>query len=304
MIFKNLQELLTVVAWMYYVEGKNQREISEILGISRVKVSRLLSKARESGIVKITITRQLPEIYKIAVELKKRYGLSYIVISPSTKELPDFGANFIINFITNHRPCRFGMGWSRTLSMMVPYLLDKKGKIKPCVECSVHDLAGSYVGHRNPYSISWIVADLFEARYFPLPIPVFVDNPEILRDKSISQSLKAAEGVDIALVGMGTVDENSTLLKLHLVREDMIDFLRENGAIGEILMRFFDENGSPLKTPFDDRVASISWKDIEKIPIVVMAYGDAKIKPLKAALRGNWLNGIITDLETARSLLL
>ncbi len=303
MIFKDFQELLTVIAWMYYVEGKNQREISEILGISRVKVSRLLSKAREAGIVKINITRQLPEIYKVIVELRDRYGLDYVVISPSAKDLPDFGTGFITSFIDSHRPCRFGLGWSRTLSTMVPKLLDKRGKVKPCVDCSVHDLAGSYVGHRNPYSISWIVADLFEARYFPLPIPVFVDNPEILNDRSISQSLEAARGVDIALVGMGTMDENSTLLKLHLVTEDMIELLRKRGAAGEVLMRFFDENGEPLETPFDDRVASINWRDIERTPTVVMAYGDAKIRPLKAALKGNWLNGIITDLETAKSLL-
>ncbi|TIU93801.1 MAG: sugar-binding transcriptional regulator, partial [Mesorhizobium sp.] len=44
-------ELKARAAWHYYVEGLTQERISEILGIGRIKVHRILSAAREEGVV-------------------------------------------------------------------------------------------------------------------------------------------------------------------------------------------------------------------------------------------------------------
>jgi len=42
--------LIERVAWMYYKSKKNQMEIARILGLSRSKVSRLLTQAEKMGI--------------------------------------------------------------------------------------------------------------------------------------------------------------------------------------------------------------------------------------------------------------
>lgn len=48
-------ELLTEIAVAYYENEQTQEEISQRFGISRIKVGRLLKKARTEGIVEITV---------------------------------------------------------------------------------------------------------------------------------------------------------------------------------------------------------------------------------------------------------
>ena len=38
-------------AWLYYVEGLTQEQIAEALGLSRIKVIRMLAAARSEGLV-------------------------------------------------------------------------------------------------------------------------------------------------------------------------------------------------------------------------------------------------------------
>ena len=51
--------LLADVAEMYYLEQKNQAEIAKAVGVTRSMISRMLTEARESGIVEIRIQRPL-----------------------------------------------------------------------------------------------------------------------------------------------------------------------------------------------------------------------------------------------------
>lgn len=45
------QELAARAAWMYYVAGVTQQEIAQALGLSRQVAQRLVSSAREMGMV-------------------------------------------------------------------------------------------------------------------------------------------------------------------------------------------------------------------------------------------------------------
>lgn len=49
------QKKLSYVARRYYLEGQKQSDIARELGVSRPLVSRMLSEARELGIVEITV---------------------------------------------------------------------------------------------------------------------------------------------------------------------------------------------------------------------------------------------------------
>ncbi|MGI6619281.1 MAG: helix-turn-helix domain-containing protein [Bacillota bacterium] len=48
-------DLLLHVCEMYYEQGLTQQEIADIIGVSRVSISRMLSTAKEKGIVRISI---------------------------------------------------------------------------------------------------------------------------------------------------------------------------------------------------------------------------------------------------------
>ncbi|ABV34239.1 MULTISPECIES: sugar-binding transcriptional regulator [Pseudothermotoga] len=300
--FQSNEDLMTIIAWMYYVDGHTQQEIAEELGITRTKVSRLLSVAKNQGIVQVRINRSLPEYYILEKELKKLFGLKIAVVAPEDRNLlGQFGAEFLLKFIADHKPSRIGLGWSTTVSSMAPHLSQKIIQIHH--KCSVHDLTGSFIGQRNPYSISWILAEAISAQYIPLAVPVLVENPSIKEEPSVKKALMEASEVDIAFVGMGCMGQESTLLKTKLVSKETMEQLEKLSCVGEVLMRFFDENGKPVQTSLDDRIVSIDWNAIQKIPVfVVMAAGKEKVLPLKAALKGGWISGLITDISTARNL--
>ncbi len=301
--FQNYEDLLTIVAWMYYVDEYTQQQIAEELGITRTKVSRLLSAAKSQGIVEIRITQSLPEYYVLEKELKRRFKLKIAVVAPEDRNLlGQFGAESLLRFISEHKPSRVGLGWSTTVSSMAPHLIRRNMQIYH--KCSIHDLTGSFIGQRNPYSISWILAETIGAQYVPLAVPVLVENPSIKEEPSIKRALEEASEVDVAFVGMGCIGQESTLLKTKLVSQETMRQLEKQNCVGEVLMRFFDDQGKPVQTPLDDRIISIDWKAIQKIPVfVIMAAGKEKVLPLKAALKGGWVSGLITDLCTAKSLL-
>jgi len=70
-----------------------------------------------------------------------------------------------------------------------------------------------------------------------------------------------------------------------------------------VCLRFFDADGAALKTSLDQRVVSITATDLMQVPRRVgVAGGSGKYRAIRAALRGGWVNVIVTDLDTARRL--
>ena len=72
---RHYANLLADVAEMYYLEGKIQSEIAETVGVTRSMISRMLTEARENGIVEIRIHRPLQSEPELANALKERFGL-------------------------------------------------------------------------------------------------------------------------------------------------------------------------------------------------------------------------------------
>ena len=65
-------EILLRVSRMYYEQGLTQSEIAERVGYSRPHVPRLLTHAREWGIVRISISHPLERILAIEADLRRR----------------------------------------------------------------------------------------------------------------------------------------------------------------------------------------------------------------------------------------
>ena len=73
---------------------------------------------------------------------------------------------------------------------------------------------------------------------------------------------------------------------------------------GEINMQFYDLNGDT--GPFKDNnyVIGVDVHKLRKIPVTVgIAGGVEKVKAIKGAIRGGYINTIITDYNCAQALL-
>jgi DNA-binding transcriptional regulator LsrR (DeoR family) len=81
------------------------------------------------------------------------------------------------------------------------------------------------------------------------------------------------------------------------------DYLISKGAVGDIGLRFFDINGDPVKSNFDDLVIGVTLDQIKKIHHVIgMAGGPEKLKSVLGVLRGKYLKVLITDITLAKKL--
>ncbi len=303
------EDQLVAIAYFYYIEGFTQEEVAARMNLSRIAVTRMLKRAREEDIVHVSIKRPLPSLYQLALSLERKYRLKAVRVvqtSASGEETMDAmgraGAEFLTGFLRPGR--RIGVAWSRTVSTILPHI---RRPIKP-VNCIINELAGTYLSPDVPYSVSWQLAEKLGVPLESIPVPVLVKTEQakeiMLQEEMIRKALNHATLVDIALVGIGNIGNDSSLASAGFVTGEQIEEFKRMSAVGDILMRYFNSEGKHISMPFDSRIISLPWEQIKKLPFVVaMACGPSKIAAIRGALAGRIIHGLITDRRTAETLL-
>jgi DNA-binding transcriptional regulator LsrR (DeoR family) len=306
--------LMTKVARMYYVQSIRQQEITERLGIHQSTVSRLLKRARETNLVRISVAAQNGIFPELEDALQAKFELHQAVVVDCPAEevtmVRDLGAATAFFLETTMKP---GMilgisSWSRALFAMVEALHPgdsaRGGKV-------VQILGG--VGNANTQyqatQLAQRLAGLVGASPVLLQAPGIVGSAEAKRVLSVDAAVKEAadlfNSVDLALVGIGSLEPSKLLassgntFSMEERRE-----LKRQGAVGDICFRFFDKDGELVTSPLMDRVIGIEPASLKRIHRVVgVAGGSRKVEAILAALRGKWINVLITDKRTAEGLL-
>jgi DNA-binding transcriptional regulator LsrR (DeoR family) len=301
-------EQLLIAANLYYVEAMTQEEVAGKLGLSRVAVTRMLKKARDEGLVQITIKRPLPELYRLSLDLERKYHLKAAVVAPGRegrKESEDAvgmaGANLLDRLISPG--CRIGVAWSATVSAILPYV--RKPSAKPS---RINELAGTYLGKGIPYGVSWQLAEKLGVSVESIPMPVLVRDGVVkemmIQEPAIGAALKNAAEVDFAFVGLGNISRASSIWRSGYIGEEQLEELSAKGAVGDVLMRYYDAAGRYIPMSFEDKTISLEWEKIRALPFVVaMAFGPEKLDAIAGALAGRIIHGLVTDRWTAEALL-
>lgn len=305
--------LMTKVARLYHEQGLSQPSISTRLHISQSRVSRLLSKATEVGIVRTTVVNTAGVYAELEDELEKKYAVSEIVIVDTVdseeqilKSLGSSAAHYLESTLTGGD--KIGISsWSATLLSTVEAMRPKVSKV---AEEVVQVIGG--IGESNAQAhavrLAGRLAEVTGARVSYLPAPGLVNTPDAARalfaNQNISSILKSVEDLTLLLVGIGSIEpsrllrESGNSLSVNERKE-----LAKLGAVGDVCMRFFDANGKSLKTNLDKRIIGITADQLKRIPRrIAVAGGTRKHSAIKAALEGGWVNVLITDYKTAKKL--
>jgi len=151
------------------------------------------------------------------------------------------------------------------------------------------------------------IASLYpRSRIHYLQAPLLVDSPDIrqamLSDGSIRAALQSAAESELALVGIGNLDDSAPLVRYgHLSAEDRKRLL-QSGAVGDVSARFFNIQGEPVAV-LDDRLIAIEREELARIPTVVaVAAGPEKYAAIRGALRTGYVAVLVTDETTAKEL--
>jgi DNA-binding transcriptional regulator LsrR (DeoR family) len=108
----------------------------------------------------------------------------------------------------------------------------------------------------------------------------------------------------MAYVGIGAPCRSVVIRDGNIMSQAELEGLLKLGAVGDIALRYFDQDGRPICGELDERVIGITLEELKKIEWVVgVAGGVEKLQAIRGALLGKNVNVLITDQHTAMELL-
>ncbi len=305
--------LLTKVARLYHEQGVRQPEIAAQLHVSQARVSRLLKEAAERGIIR-TVVVPPPGLHTDLEELlAEKYALRDVVVvdvegsaGEVSSALGSGAAAYLDSTLISDAVIGVS-SWSASLLAAVEVMRPKRTQVAERVVQVVGGV-GSPEVQMQATRLTGRLAELTGAA------PVFIPSPGLVGSRALQQALMADPGVAVVrelwseltvlLVGIGTLEPSPLLRRSgNSLAETEQEELRQAGAVGDVCLRYFDQQGRAVESSFDQRVIGIDRDDILRVPRRIgVAGGLEKVDAIQAAVRGGWVNILITDLLVASEL--
>ena len=296
------------IAWYYYIGGMTQQEIANRLGLTRLRVNRIVGQARSDGLVHIEIKLPLASCVALEERLKARYALDEVTVIPSVPN-PDIqqlmigeAAGAMLDPLLGPN-VGLGVGWGRTLLAAVRRL-------------TVRQLSGSWVtalmggltrgSGTNTFEVATEFAQALGAECYYLPAPIYCPSIEsrsmLMTHYGLADVMRRAWDGDIALVSAGGLSSRSLLASTTIVSESLPS-LSAAGAVGDILGSFLDEYGRIVDHPLNQRVMALPLEGLKGYPTSILASGgEHKLPIIRAVLNARYVRRLVTDEAVAEAL--
>jgi deoxyribonucleoside regulator len=306
------RDLLIRVAKLYFYEGLSQGEIAVRIGVSRSNVSKMLQACKDRRIVEIRIDETSSSGVNLENELRSRLKLAPLTVVPSfpdpeqTKLHLGWAAARLLEAGLKDG-LRLGISWGSSLYHLVEAFSPPR-----LYRVDVVQLMGG-LGARNlsmdGTNLAYKLCGKMNGSCHVIQAPLVVRNrgvrDSLLEEPDIRRTLQLAAAVDIALVGIGSsYPEASALVRSgHLSKEQSAGLLRR-GAVGNILGQQLDVSGNLCPVPLNERIVGLHPDKLKKIPLVVgVAAGALKAEAILGAVRGGFINALVTDEAAALGIL-
>lgn len=305
------KRIMYKVCDMYYRQDLTQQQISKKLKISRPSVSKLLTNAKKCGIIKININDSFKNKYfDLEKKLEQKYSLKEVIVVENcahTDELQQLLARSCAQYLsrTIGEGNKIGVSMGKTLYHIAEYV--EKTHIK---NTTFVPLIGGVGQLQIEVHTNQIVVDLaksFGGDYQLLHAPALVSShsmkEQLKEENYIKPIFDMMNSVDIAVLGIGCLSEKSTLMQTGYYTADNFSLLRKKGAIGDICMYFYDENGNTEQFEVNKKVFATDIDNLKSIKYSIgVAGGEEKYHAIKGAIAGGFINVLITDYSVAKKL--
>ncbi len=308
------EELLADIAELYFEHARTQDEISQLVGVTRSAISRMLTEARQNGIVEIRVNRPLRYDEELEAALRRRFDLTTVRVLIAPGHLPSdslrnrlgkAAAKVLADFLIPN--ISLGLPWGTTIAATIEAV-----EVREPLPSKVVQLVGVLGSRSHAYNTQALVQRLAhklggEGIY--MYTPALVDNAAMAQalqnNQNVSQALEAGKHCRVALLGIGTTDpQYSSLYQGGHISREMLDDMRAAGAVGDVSAHHFDIEGRPLDLEFHRRLVGITRDDLLAIPTrLAVAGGEAKAPAILGALRGAYVNALVTDSCAAEAVL-
>ena len=313
------ERLIYKVCSLYYQDDMNQQEVGDFLGVSRSSVLRMLQKGKELGIV--TIELHNPRFYdygNMEKKLERAYGLKdVLIVENSVLDTRQEAASYMFGSASDYLYSffkdgdRIGVAMGNTLNNVVSTnkTYDGKDLMFVALEGSISritvdgtDVQGNELARK--------FADKFGGTYTQFLSPAVFSDWKVLdffmKEKAVNYILDEFKDLNVVVVGIGVPDGTEhTLDKAGYMTASERRTLVEYGAVGDMCLQFYDKDGNTEQFRFfNDRVAAMRLEDVRKVPSKIgIAGGERKVDAVVSAIRGGYINILITDTECAQKMI-
>jgi DNA-binding transcriptional regulator LsrR (DeoR family) len=304
------RNLAARAAWLSYIGGHTQEEIARRLGVSRIKINRLIAEAAEAGLVRVFVEGTAAECVALEDRIAKQWKLEFCSVSPTVDDGPlplrtlsAAGAHYLHGVLERGEASLIGIGHGRTLAEMVQYL---PRIARP--NARFVSLLGSLTRHAaaNPFDVIHRLTEITGAESYFMPAPFFADSVAdkrvLLAQKSLQDVFALARTAQLHIVGIGEIGPKAHMVATGMITEGEHRELRRAGAVGEVLGRFVDSDGRPVAAEINERAVAIRLEEIKGRQVVAVAGGKGKARAIMAVLESRVITGLITDETTAKAI--
>ncbi|WP_462410536.1 sugar-binding transcriptional regulator [Neobacillus sp. Marseille-QA0830] len=299
--------LMIKIAWKYYMEGMTQNDIADSLHLSRMKVIKYLEIAKANHIIQFKINLNNLVDFDLQQKIKQKYDLQDIYIVPSSNEnlldsLTKAAAHYIEDRITSDTMINIGYGEavSRTLSHLnisTKYkvtFVSLSGGVKFYIP-TVIDSSSDYYTNPNYH-------------HYIMPAPLLTSTEPLAKllvnEKPIKKIFEMIPYSTITVIGIGAVNERATLVKEGYLNTNEMEIFRSMGAAGDLLSQFYDINGKVLDLKLHKQLVSTDIQLLKSLQhVVAVAGGSEKREAIIGALKGGYIDVLITDEAVSKSLI-
>ena len=313
--------LVFKTAYLYYFQDKSQNEIADILSISISTVSRLIKKAKQDGIVEFVIRNPYMDCLEMEEQIKKSFNLKDVIVVPPMKEIGNLaenkmnvrklvaleGARYVQRIITEKDV--LGLSWGQTMYELIQYL-------NPCqkVNASFVTMHGSLSGCHPDLDVRALgsrISMAFGGKNYSLLAEGLMSNSRtvdsIKTEKYVSMIYEMFKHISISLSSVGAFSPNGDSLLYkpggYLLDNEILE-LKQKSAVGDISLRFIDEQGKECNTSLKHRTIGIELDVFKKIKTKIMvASGVSKVYALKGVLTGGLTDILIIDHALGKAVL-
>ena len=297
--------------WLYYIAGRTQDDIAQALNISRPAAQRLVSLCRSEGLISFRMNHPINACMELAARLRDRYELLHCDVAPSDGSgetaslgVASLGGLLIERWLKSRTSLVMALGTGRSMRASIE-------RVSP-MSCPLHRLVSlvgtiSPDGSASPFDTLVKLAEITKAQHFPMPLPLYVSSAEereqLLKIESVRRIRAIAGEADLWIMGISQIGDDAVLYRDgFMTRSELLELVR-HGAVGEVTGWVFDSEGKILDRGTNLRVTSVPPEPGSSRLRICIGQGAAKILPLRAALAGRIVNGLITDEATARAVL-